>query len=980
MKNNDQSPGDQRKNQDRSGRIPIVAIGASAGGLEALKSFFSHMPTDSGIAFIVITHIKPHRTSMLPEILANITDIPVLRADENTQIKANRIVVAKDSLLNIDKGQLYSEKWDGQREMTYHPIDHFFRSLALDQKEHAIGVVLSGSGNDGTLGVKEIKSAGGMIMVQDTGTAEYTGMPASAQATGFADYVLSPQEMPNALIQYCRGPFLQRRAKAPAIQLPESAIHSILERLRFHTGHDFTVYKKNTMARRIERRMNVHCIKEPGKYSRFLKENSKELDALFQELLISVTSFFRDTKSFEFLAENIIPKFLKHHSDGNNLRVWVPGCATGEEAYSLAILLDEQIRKNNRLFEIQIFATDLDKRAIESARQGLYPKGISADISTERLHHYFSQEDDSFLIHKNIRDMIVFAVQNLIADPPFTRMNLIACRNVLIYLDAEAQQRILPTLHYALQPGGVLMLGSSESLGEAGDLFEIIDNKHKIFRKKEKPGHVYQSHSMQGKELKSLEVEADQTFPINKKKAHFSRSIQSLLMERFVPAAAIIDDSYKIIYLHGRTGLYFEPEQGEPQNNILEMAREGLRPALRTGLNQAKKESTRVEKRDIRVKTNGEQVNVDVTIEVLTAPKLLQGLFLITLIHSSLQSTSIFKKAKELPPEDPSAMAEMERELSYTKENLQSTIEELETSNEELRSSNEELQSTNEELQSTNEELETSKEEMQSLNEELNTVNSELESKVRALARTNDDMNNLLNAMQVATVFLDSDLKVKRYTKQAKDVIRLIESDIGRPLSDLTSTIPYDGLMQDCEQVLNDLVSKETEIRDKDGHWYEVKIMPYRTTDNVIDGVVISFINIDRYKRIEEEKDHAILAKDLFLAIIETLREPLMVLDKNLRVVVVNSIWYKTFRTHEEETRGKHIYELGNGQWEHPDLRKLLENILNKNSVMTDFKISHEFPYIGHRTFVLNARKLENELNEPNLILLVFEDITKKIS
>ncbi|MBD3373550.1 PAS domain-containing protein [candidate division KSB1 bacterium] len=978
MTKNDQPSTEPAREQPNSGRTPIVAIGASAGGLEALKSFFSSTPIDSGIAFIVITHIKPHRASMLPEILANATDIPVIRAEEDTEIKVNQIIVAKDSLLNVEKGKLYSEKWDGEQEMTYHPIDHFFRSLAHDQKEHAIGVILSGSGNDGTLGVKEIKSTGGMIMVQDTGTAEYTGMPASAQATGFADYVLPPKEMPAALIAYCRGPFLQRSSKAPMIQLPESAIRSILERLRYHTGHDFTEYKQNTMARRIERRMNVHRIKEPGEYSRFLKENSKELNALFQELLISVTSFFRDPESFVFLAENILPKLLKQLNDGDNLRVWVPGCATGEEAYSLAILLDEQLWKINRLFEIQIFATDLDHKAIETARSGLYPQGITADVSAERLNRYFSQEDGSFRIHKNIRDMIVFAVQNLISDPPFTRMNLIACRNVLIYLDHDAQQRVLPTLHYALQPGGVMVLGSSESLGESGDMFEIIDHKHKIFRKKDKPGHVYQPHPLPGRDLKSSEAGVDQTFPLNRRKAHLSRIIQSLLMERFVPAAAIIDDTHKIIYLQGRTGLYFEPEQGEPKNNILEMAREGLRPALRAGIQQSQKEMIRVEKKDIKVKTNGEHIHVNVSIEALSTPKVLRGMILITLVQSSVESTNSSKKTKKQGPRDPSALDEMERELAYTKENLQSTIEELETSNEELRSSNEELQSTNEELQSTNEELETSKEEMQSLNEELNTVNSELESKVRALARTNDDMNNLLNAMQIATIFLDSELKVKRYTKQAKDVIRLIETDIGRPLSDLTSTIPYDELTRDCEHVLNNLATKETEIRDKNGHWFQVKIMPYRTVNNVIDGVVVSFINIDRLKRIEAEKDTAILAKDLFLGIIETLREPLMVLDKNQKVVIVNSIWYKTFRTHEEETKGKYIYELGNGQWDHPDLRNLLENILSTNSVMTDFKISQKFPYIGHRTFLLNARKLENEQNEPNLILLVFKDVTKE--
>ena len=963
------------KGQTQTSRTPIVAIGASAGGLEALKAFFASMPVDSGLAFIVITHIKPERESMLPELLANITAIPIVKAQDGMPLKSNQIVMAKDSLLNIAQGHLYAEKSDEHDKISYHPIDHFFRALADDQKEHSIAIILSGSGNDGSLGLKAIKSVGGMVMVQDSETAKYPGMPDSARMTGLVDYTLAPEEMPEALIEYCQSPYLRLASKENVIQLPDNAIRSILIRLKSYTGHDFTSYKKSTMSRRIERRMNVHHIEEPNDYIRLTKENPKELDALFKELLISVTSFFRDPEVFHFLEEKIIPDLLKDKDDGFHIRIWIPGCATGEEAYSLAIILDEQIRKTNRLYDVQIFATDLDKTAIDVARKGLYPQGIVADVSPERLKNYFTLEDHSFRIHKSIRERVIFAVQNVISDPPFTRMDLISCRNLLIYLDVKAQHQVLPALHYALRPGGLLVLGSSETSGNARDLFETIDSKNKILKKKEKPGHVYQPKTIIRGTRASHDMTQENTASVNQDQVYLTRGIEKLLLERFVPCAAIVDNANRLVYMHGRSGLYFEPEQGEPQNNILEMAREGLVTALITALGQARNQMTRIERQNIRVKTNGESVRVNLSVWPIGSPKSLRGLTVITLVPAPREKSEPHKKEQAPGSKESGTWEEMERDLHYTRENLQTTIEELETSNEELRSSNEELQSANEELQSTNEELETSKEEMQSLNEELNTVNSELESHVRQLARSNDDMNNLLNSMQVATVFVDNELRVKRYTEQAKNVIRLIESDIGRPLSDLSNSLDYDDLIEDCQQVLDTLRPNEIEIKDKNGLWYLVKLMPYRTTENLIDGVVISIVNIDRIKKAEKEKDKATLSRDFFMSIIETLREPLIVLNENLRIVIANDSWYKIFRTRPDETENEFIYELGNGQWDHPDLRHLLEDILSKDSIMTDFKISHDFPWIGHHTFLLNAKKLESDMAAENFILLVFKDI-----
>jgi two-component system, chemotaxis family, CheB/CheR fusion protein len=828
--------------------MPIVAIGSSAGGLEALQEFFSNVPPDSGIAFVVVTHVRPGRDSILPELLGAVTRMVVIHAGDTTQIEPNKVIVARDSLLSVSKGALRPVKSDNKPETTYHPIDHFFRSLADDKREHAIGIILSGSGNDGSLGLKAIKAAGGMVMAQSPETAKYASMPDSAIATHLVDYVLPAKKLPEALIEYCRGPYLRlvRRVEAPS--LPEDTIQAILVRLRAHSGQDFTCYKKSTMSRRIQRRMNVHHIDDPETYLSFLRENPHEVDALMEELLISVTSFFRDPAAWKALADEALPRLITERADGHQLRVWAPGCATGEEAYSVAILLQEQIRKAERTHTVQIFATDLDERAIDVARAGIYPEGISADVSPERLKAFFSREDGAYRIHKSIRDSIVFAPQNVISDPPFTRLDLIVCRNVLIYLDVGAQQTVLPNFHYALLPGGVLFLGSAESVGEAGELFDVINAKHKILRRKEVaklahpilPGAPIRRSAAGGVEPEDRTPRAQQ---------QFSRRVEQFLLERFVPCSILVDDRSTIVHLQGRSGLYLEPEQGPPRNNVLEMAREGLGPSLAAGMRQARQENREIVRSDIRVRTNGGYTYVDLTILPIKEPDSLRGLLLLTLQPSAPSPAAAGK-------EEPTAQTgadhlELERELQRVRESLQTTVEELETSNEELKSSNEELQSTNEELQSTNEELETSKEEMQSLNEELNTVNSELVGKVDALARLNDDMNNLLNSMQVGTIFLDTKLRVKRYTDQARDVVRLISSDIGRPLSDLTSSLRYDTI-EDCERVLATLIPVEKEVQDTSGRWYLVRLIPYRTAENVIEGVVMTTVDISRIKNAEE--------------------------------------------------------------------------------------------------------------------------------
>jgi len=830
---------------------PIVAIGSSAGGLEALQDFFAKVPPDSGIGFVVVTHVRPGRESMLPDLLSTVTRMKVIHAADSTPVLPNQVIVARDALLRVSGAVVRPLPGDTDPEVTYHPIDQFFRSLAEDQHEHAIGIILSGSGNDGSVGIKAIKAVGGMVMVQAPLSAKYTGMPDSAIGTHLADYILPPKEMPAALVDYCRGPYLQlvRRTEEPA--LPENAIQSILVRLRAHSGQDFTCYKKSTMSRRIQRRMTVHHINDPQAYLGFLRENPREMDALVEELLISVTSFFRDPEAWKALAGKALPRLLSERREDQQLRVWVPGCATGEEAYTVAILLEEAKLMSERNYMVQIFATDIDERAVEVARAGVYPEGISADVSPERLKAFFTRQDGAYRVNKNMRDTIVFAQQNVISDPPFTKMDLIVCRNVLIYLDIGAQQHVLPNFHYALRPGGLLFLGSAESLGEAGDLFDSVDGKHKVLRRREvaKPVHPV----LTGTPTRRVAGVPHQREEGGVKgQLHFVRRVEQLLLERFVPCSVLVDDHGTVLHVQGRSGMFFEPEQGPPRNNVLEMAREGLGPVLAAVMRQARDEKREVGRSSIRVRTNGDYVFVDLTVLPVTEPEGLKGLLLLTLRPTPPPASST--EAHEIEPaaQHEADRLELERELQRTRENLQSTVEELETSNEELKSSNEELQSTNEELQSTNEELETSKEEMQSLNEELSTVNSELQAKMETLSRMNNDMNNLLNSMQVATIFLDTKLRVKRYTEQARQVVRLISSDIGRPLSDLTSSLCYDSVLEDCQQVLASLVPLEKEVQNDAGRWFLVRLMPYRTAENVIEGLVMTIIDIDRTRKGEQ--------------------------------------------------------------------------------------------------------------------------------
>ena len=827
----------------------VVGLGASAGGLHALDAFFSNLPDDTGLAFAVVTHLHVGQPSLLPTLLSRKTNMPVVELTTPTPVEPNHVYLAPPGWnLGIQDRVFRPAAPEGEGRLRF-PIDFLFRSLAADIGERAVGVVLSGTGSDGALGVTAIKAALGMVMAQQEESAEYAGMPRSAIATETVDFVLPASEMAKQLIAYTRSP---RFAKPTALDdLPAPLLREVIALLRAHTRHDFAHYKESTVRRRLQRRMSVHHVDTLAAYLDRLRNSPAELDLLFKDLLIGVTSFFRDPEAFEALAQGL-RVLLAAKPPNETIRAWIPGCSTGEEAYSIAMLLRELQREMGKVLEVQIFATDLDPTAIDVARAGCYPLGIASDVSEKRLQRFFVRADDSFRIKKDLREMVVFAQQNVIEDPPFTRLDLLSCRNLLIYLDATLQKRLLPVFHYALCPDGLLFLGTSESLGTFAPLFDPIDKRWKLFRRKAATGQP-----LAALPAALLATGGDRREPTGDLAPHLTASIEHLLVRELVPPTALVRERGDVLHIHGRTGLFLEPAPG-PQAavNILKMARDGLSLILSAMIRDAAEREGDVVRRDVRVRSNGGHTLVDLRVRRILAPEQFRGLFLVSFEHAHAQQAEDGRE-----PQAPDRIIDLERALLHTKESHQGTVEELETANEELKSTNEELQSTNEELQSANEELETSKEEMQSLNEELNAVNVELETKLDELSRVSDDMKNLLNGTDIATVFLDNDLHIKRFTDRARRVIRLIPTDVGRPIGDLVSALQYDRISEDAAEVLRTLIPREAEVRGEGGTVrYLMRILPYRTADNVIDGLVLTFVDVTQFRALQESEQRLLSA------------------------------------------------------------------------------------------------------------------------
>ena len=819
------------------------------------------------MAVVLVQHLSPDHESILSDLVQRYTRMSVFQVKDGMVVQPNCAYIIPPgydmAFLNGSLQLLEPSEPHGQRL----PIDFFFRSLALDQRERAIGVVLSGTGSDGTMGARVIKANGGIVMAQSISSAEFDGMPRSAIATGLVDYELPPAEMPVRLMGYAEKAFgkLPQNANFLASKF-ENALKKIFILLRGQTGHDFSLYKPSTIHRRIERRMAVHQIEEIDGYVQYLQQTPTEVEALFRDLLIGVTSFFRDPEAFQVLENQVIPKLFVNKPAGSVIRVWTAGCSTGEEAFSIAILLVERIEALKQSFTVQIFATDIDSQAIVVARAGLYPASIAADISPERLARFFTAEADgsAYRVHKGIRDLLVFSEQDVIKDPPFSKLDLITCRNLLIYMGADLQRKLIPLFHYSLKPEGWLFLGTSEGISDFDMLFTVLDRKAKLYQRKDDV-HGAQRTAL-GRFLPPMSaVEVSVVRGTASSGGPAQRSLREVteqtLLSQIIAAGALVNAHGDILYLHGRTGMYLEMAPGEPGiNNILKMAREGLRRELTTALHRAVGTKDTVIRTGLQVKTNGHFTTVNLTIRpVPIGPGATHDAPLYLVILQELVAekagndrppfavthTSDVLPQGTLTPDAEARIDSLRLELRSKEDYLQSIIEELESSTEELKSSSEEMQSVNEELQSTNEELETSKEELQSVNEELATVNTELQTKVADLSQANNDMNNLLAGTGIGTVFVDHQLRILRFTPAASAIINLISTDVGRPVAHIVSNlVGYTSLVTDVQSVLDTLVSKEVPVQTLDGKSYTMRIQPYRTQDNVIEGAVITFLDI----------------------------------------------------------------------------------------------------------------------------------------
>jgi two-component system CheB/CheR fusion protein len=849
------TPAIQKSKSKAERSCPIVGIGASAGGLEALVQFLQHVPKDSGMAYVIVQHLDPTQKGMMPELLQRATAMKVTQVRDRTKTRPNCVyVIPPNSDMSVLRGVLHLLAPVEMRGLRL-PIDFFFRSLAEDQREQSVGIILSGMGSDGTLGLRAIKEKAGVVLVQDPTTAKFDTMPRSVIDAGLADIIASAEELPDKLIAYRKHLPQLTTSVLHLEEKVQSALEKIVNLLRAHSGHDFTLYRRSTLYRRVERRMGIHQVGKISGYVRYLQENPQELGILFKELLIGVTNFFRDKTAWEQLASKAIPLLLKDRPAGTTLRAWVAGCSSGEEAYSLAMIFKETLKhlKSTDNISLQIYATDLDKDAIDKARLGLFPENIVADVSPARLTRFFIKEEGGYRVNKEIRSMVVFAPQNLIMDPPFTKLDILCCRNLLIYLTPELQKKLFPLFHYSLNPGGVLFLGSAESIGNFTHLFTALALKERIFQRNET--------AMQGSHL---------DFPAVYVPAHTDRressvtarppapSLQSLadqlLQQRYAPPAVLVNEHGDILYISGRIGKYLEPAAGKANWNVIAMAHDGLRNEISSALQKVNRKKGTVAVRGIKLGPQADTHAVDIMVQAIEEPKELFGMVLIVFSDSVVPVETHPESAKGKATASNSArQRELQNELKHARDEVQAGREEMQTSQEELKSMNEELQSTNEELQSTNEELMTSKEEMQSLNEELQTVNAELQAKLDELSGTNNDMKNLLNSTDIATVFLDNDLHVRRFTSQAKTIIKFIATDVGRPITDLASDLLYPALVKDAHEVLRTLVFSERSIATQNGRWFTVRIMPYRTVDNRIDGVVITFADITAAKKIEAD-------------------------------------------------------------------------------------------------------------------------------
>ena len=952
--------------EDRA--FPVVGLGASAGGLEALSTFFSQITPGSNMSYIALVHQSPDQPSMMPELLQKVTSVPVDKARDGDQIQPDRVYVIpphKEVSFYNSRIQLL----DPVDKNLYLPVDFFFRSLAADKKNQAVGVILSGTGTDGTVGLKDIKSHEGLVLVQSESTAKYDGMPRSAINTGQADMILAPEEMPEKLRQYFEYRTSMVQQESPREQ---DWIHKIFALLRVRFGHDFSEYKENTLLRRINRRMGLNQIQDHEVYLRFLRENPQEQKSLFQEMLIGVTNFFREPQSFEVLKQDVLPHVLHDLQEGSALRAWIPGCSTGEEAYSLAMVIVECMEQMSKRVDLKIFGTDIDEEAVDKARHGLFPGSIKADVSQERLNRFFSKEGESYRVRKEIRECVVFSVQDVLRDPPFSSLNLLCCRNLLIYLNSGAQHRLLPLFHYTLAKDGILMLGSSETIGGFTNVFDTLNSTWKIYKRKEVSPPLRQQ--IQFPTGKPVEASAGKNGKAQPREQDIKTLATRAILEHFSLPCVLVESNGDILYTQGRTGKYLEPASGLPRQNILDMAREGLNIELSAAIRSARNTKEKIVRNNLQVKDNGGVKTINLYVTPLQSPLELQERLLVAFedVPQPVE-TEPYSREFEVIPEDQheAKIRELEEELQRTKDSYQTVVEELESTNEELQSSNEELQSTNEELVS-------SKEELQSLNEELHTVNAELQSKVDELTSTQEDMSHLLNSTEIAMVFVDNQLRIKRFSREATRIINMIDTDVGRPLEHQVTKLEDKNIIQDLKYVLDTLIPVEEEVRTTDGVWYIMRIMPYRSMDNKIQGCVLTFRNIQQQKEYQAELQrlNAVLedAWSLLRNIFDMNDQPMAVLDSTGSLVLANTVLCRLMGISQESVQDRDIHSFVSEVPEQINLESMLESALQDGvDFETDtFRMIDEDE--GERNMSIKGRVIHSEQDSPYRILISFEN------
>ncbi|MHB8844468.1 MAG: chemotaxis protein CheB [Nitrospirota bacterium] len=966
--------------QDRSFEtaFPLVGIGASAGGLEAFTKLLENLPPDTGMAFVLVQHLAPTKDSILSELLAKATSMPVREVEDGMTVEPNNVyVIPPNTIMAVFHGRLQLQP-RAESHAQHMPIDAFFRSLAEDRGQNAVGVILSGTGSDGSLGIRAIKAEGGIILAQDELSAKYNGMPRSAAATGAVDYILPPEKIARELARISRHPLMTLPGAlkgGPPLPAGADDLNRIFMQLRTATGVDFTYYKQATILRRIHRRMLLHKLDAVERYARYLQENPAETAILYQEILINVTSFFREPEAFNALRNTVFPRMLDNRPSDEPLRIWIPACSTGEEAYSIAMCFAEFCEEGGVSHPVQFFASDIDEAAIETARRGVYAESIAQDVSPERLRRFFVRTEQGYQISKAVREQCVFARQNLVKDPPFSRMDLISCRNLMIYFGPVLQKRVLPILHYALNPSGYLMLGKSESIGEFANLFSLVDKSGRIYAKKTAATELrFERERGPEKDLPGVKKSMEEDAP------DVQKAVDTIILGRYGPAGLVVNEDMDILQFRGNVSPYLKPQPGKASLNLLKMAGESLAMELRVLIRQARGRDVPVRKEGIKVRNNGVAAAITVEVVAFKTREAKDRLFLVLFengpapaARSSVKAGRPAGKAKDRSTDD--QVAALTRELAATQQHLKSVLTEHEASTEELKALNEEVQSSNEELQSINEELETSKEELQSTNEELSTVNDELRSRNDEITQSNNDLLNVLSGVDIPIVLLGNKLQIRRFNAAAAKALNLIPGDVGRPLSDIKTNIVVPDLDALILEVVDSLSIRTREIRDQQGRWYSMTIRPYKTADNRIDGALMTLEDINDLKlgmlRTQEAREYA-------EAIVETVREPLIVLGSDLRVNTANRAYFSAFGTAPEAVEGKFFFELQNRMWDVPQMRERIEEVLEKNAVINDFELAYEPAGADRRVLLINARTVASKDADAHLILLAIDDITKR--